>query len=141
MTIWFDMDGTLADLYGVPDWLAYLRAENPAPYRYARPLLRMQSLARVLNRLHRAGYEIGIISWLSKVSTPDYDRAVTEAKRAWLAQHLKSVQFNFIDIVPYGTPKSDGRDGILFDDEARNRADWKGLAFDEIDILSVLRSL
>ena len=29
--IWFDMDGTIADLYGDPDWLAKLRAYNPAP--------------------------------------------------------------------------------------------------------------
>ena len=33
----FDMDGTIADLYGVNGWLEYLQAENPWPYLAARP--------------------------------------------------------------------------------------------------------
>ena len=35
-TIWFDLDGTIANLYGVDGWLPMLRAENPAPYGNAR---------------------------------------------------------------------------------------------------------
>ena len=31
MTIWFDMDGTISDLYAVENWLPMLRAENPKP--------------------------------------------------------------------------------------------------------------
>ena len=27
----FDMDGTIADLYAVPNWLQMLRAEDPTP--------------------------------------------------------------------------------------------------------------
>ena len=30
MRIWFDMDGTIADLYGVEDWLPKLRAYDPS---------------------------------------------------------------------------------------------------------------
>ena len=33
--IWFDMDGTLADLYGVENWLEKLRASDPSPYAEA----------------------------------------------------------------------------------------------------------
>lgn len=139
--IWFDMDGTIADLYGVEDWLEMLRAADPTPYATAKPLLRMATLARLLNRLQREGYTIGIISWLAKSSTAEYDEAVTEAKREWLAIHLKSVRFDYIDIVPYGTPKENGRNGILFDDEERNRINWKGIAYNEINIIEVLKSL
>jgi hypothetical protein len=141
MKIWFDMDGTIADLYGVEGWLSMLRASDPTPYRVAKPLVRMQSLARILNRLQRQGYEIGIVSWLSKTSTPDYDEAVTAAKREWLASHLASVKFDSIDIIAYGTPKQNGRNGILFDDEARNREAWTGTAYDVNDILEVLKAL
>ena len=63
--IYFDMDGTIADLYGVENWLAYLIAEDVKPYADAGVLVNMNSLARVLNRLQRKGYEIGIISWTS----------------------------------------------------------------------------
>jgi hypothetical protein len=141
MKILFDMDGTIADLYGVEGWLSMLRASDPTPYRVAKPLVRMQSLARILNRLQRQGYEIGIVSWLSKTSTPDYDEAVTAAKREWLASHLASVKFDSIDIIAYGTPKQNGRNGILFDDEARNREAWTGTAYDVNDILEVLKAL
>lgn len=140
-TIWFDMDGTIADLYGDKDWLTKLRAFNPEPYANARPLVRMQSLARALNRLQKEGYEIGIISWLSKTTTAEYSVQVAEAKRKWLNRHLASVRFDHIDIVEYGTPKQNGRNGILFDDEEKNRKAWNGQAYDVQNILEILKGL
>ena len=65
ITINFDMDGTIADLYGVDNWLEYLINENPYPYANAEPLLRLSALARKLNALQRNGYDLAIISWLS----------------------------------------------------------------------------
>lgn len=141
MTIWFDMDGTIADLYGVDGWLRMLMASDATPYRIARPLVNLQALARVLNRLQRDGYEIGIISWLAKNADEAYNEAVTEAKKEWLARHLASVHFNRIDIVEYGTPKQNGRDGILFDDEIGNRKNWNGIAYDVNAIIETLRAL
>jgi len=144
MTIWFDMDGTLADLYGVENWLPMVRASDPTPYIIARPLVNLSALARILNRLRRDGYEIGVISWTSKTGTPDYNAAVTAAKYAWLSKHLPSVDFDEIHVVPYGTPKqvfAHSDDDILFDDEAKNREDWTGLALDVTDIIGALKAL
>ena len=45
MMIWFDMDGTIANLYGVENWLPMLRAYDPTPYANAVPLLRLSRLA------------------------------------------------------------------------------------------------
>ena len=137
----FDMDGCIVDLYGVDNWLNDLINSNPRPYAIAKPLVNMQVLARVLNRLAKNGYEINVISWLAKNSTPDYDKKVINAKRKWLAKHLKSVKFNNIHIVPYGTPKENLGKGILFDDEEQNRKNWKGTAFDVNDIIGNLRKL
>ena len=139
--IYFDMDGTIADLYGVENWLEMLINEDVTPYRVARPLIRMQSLARMLNRLQREGYEIGIVSWLSKNGSEAYGKAVAEAKREWLAKHLASVKFDHIDIIAYGTPKQNGRNGILFDDEEPNRNNWNGIAYDANNIIEILRAL
>ena len=83
-TIWFDLDGTLVDLYDVPNWLAMLINSDPTPYKLAAPLVNMNTLARKLNKLQRAGYKIGVISWLSKNSTAEYDEAVKLAKLNWL---------------------------------------------------------
>lgn len=139
--IWFDMDGTIANLYGVQNWLEMLRAEDPTPYKKATPLINMQSLARALHKLQSKGYKIGIISWLSMDGSVEYGEQVARAKREWLAKHLASVRFDYIDIVEYGTPKQINRNGILFDDEERNRRNWGENAFDEKRILEVLRTL
>ena len=78
-TIYFDMDGTIADLYGVENWLEYLINKNAFPYENAKPLLKLSLLARILNELQRNGYRLGIISWLAKNSNEEYDKAVTDA--------------------------------------------------------------
>lgn len=143
----FDMDGTLANLYGVENWLSDLTNLNPRPYIKAKPLLNMQVLARVLNKLKKSGYIINIISWLSKNSTTEYDIAVTKAKKEWLKKHLKSVEFDNIYILPYGTPKQSISNGILFDDEKPNRKNWEdrqtsnNIAYDANNILNVLKGL
>lgn len=140
----FDMDGTIANLYGVENWLEMLMAEDETPYAIAKPLVNLSLLARYLNRLQREGHEIAIISWLSKNSTEEYDNKVINAKKRWLANHLKSVQFDEIIIIPYGTPKENyafADDDILFDDETPNRKNWTGKAFDETEIFNVLKSL
>ena len=144
MTIWFDLDGTIVDLYGVDNWLEYLIAGDALPYEIAKPLLRLSALARVLNNLQRKGYKIGIISWLAKNSTAEYDKAVAEAKEKWLRNHLASVIFDEINIVAYGTPKSTfakSENDILFDDEAPNRKEWTGKAFDVDSIIEILKGL
>ena len=139
--IWFDMDGTIADLYGVEGWLDMLLNENTQPYEIAKPLVNMRELAKVLNKLIEKGWEIGVISWLAKNGTNDYNKKVANAKIKWLAKHLKSVKFAKIDIVEYGTPKQINRNGILFDDEKQNRENWLGIAYNVENIIQVLREL
>lgn len=143
MKIWFDMDGTIADLYGVENWLDYLTAEDVKPYFEAKPLVRLSQLARLLNELQRKGYEIGVISWLSRSGSPAYNAKVTAVKYGWLARHLPSVDFDEIHIIPYGTPKQNfaSENDILFDDENRNREAWTGTAYDVNNILGVLKNL
>ena len=142
--IYFDMDGTIADLYAVEGWLDMLRAYDPTPYEMAKPLVRLATLARLLNRLQREGYTIGIISWLSKEPTPSYDEAVTNAKLEWLENHMPSVAWDEINIVPHGTPKHEvvaNPYGILFDDEQKNRDEWVGTAYNVNNIIEILKSL
>ena len=144
MTIWFDMDGTIANLYGVDGWLDMLRAYDPKPYAEAEVMLNMSTLARYLHKVQEAGISIGIISWLSKCSIPSYDEAVEEAKLTWLKKHLPSVDWDFVYIVNYGTDKSSfmyTADDILFDDEERNREGWGGEAFTPDEIMEVLKGL
>lgn len=144
MRICFDMDGTIANLYGIENWLEMLHSFDETPYKLAETLVNMNSLARVLNRLQRNGYEIGIISWLAKNSNAEYDEKVTTAKKEWLTKHLKSVHFDFIEIVAYGTDKNivaTTSADILFDDEKKNRENWNGIAYDVNNIIETLKGL
>lgn len=140
-TINFDMDGTIANLYGVENWLDYLINGNATPYEIAKPMINMALLARHIHRLQKLGYEINIISWLAKNSNAEYDMKVTKAKCNWLANHLPSVEFNNVYIVKYGTPKQTIANGILFDDEKPNRDNWGFGAYDVDNIIGILRTL
>lgn len=144
MFIWFDMDGTICQTYNVKNWLDYLHNEMVYPYVKAAPLGDMRILARKLNFLHKKGYKIGIISWGSKNSSSIFMQAIQAAKKEWLNKHLKSVQWDEIHIVEYGTPKEKFRtssNDILFDDEERNRIGWGENAFSEKEIFEILKSL
>ena len=148
--ICFDMDGTIADLYAVENWLPMLRAYDPTPYKVAEPMWDMVELANLLTQCQSIGIEIRIITWLSKESTPDYDRAVREAKREWL--EAQGFPFDHFHGVKYGATKADSirrylaedETAILFDDNANVRKGWTmGEAIDpiETDILDFLRGL
>lgn len=148
MTIYLDLDGTLVNFYGVPNWLECLEAQDSTPYRVAKPLVHLSTLARYLNRLQARGYHIGIISWLSKSGTDKFNAEVAEVKRDWLAKHLPSVQWDEIHIVPYGVPKSNCAtcsNAILFDDEQRNLNEWTAnthnMAYNADLLMEILRNL
>lgn len=127
--ICFDMDGTIADLYGVDNWLDHLLHENTYPYSHARPMWNMEKLNEVLMLLSKEGWEIRIISWLAKDSTPEYKHAVARAKKEWLDKFdFPASHFHF---VRYGATKADsvraacsGGRAILIDDNEKVRKGW-----------------
>lgn len=142
MTIWFDMDGTIADLYGVDGWLDNLINEDTRPYDEAKPLVNMSHLARLLHKVQANGYEIGIISWTSRGGSDLYNGEVALAKMIWLHKHLPSVDWDEIKIVRYGTDKRTAcGGGILFDDEEGNRKAWGDGAFTPDEIIRVLKGI
>lgn len=123
----FDMDGTIADLYGVENWLADLRSENPRPYILAKPLCDMDSLNIILGLLKEQGWKIVVTSWLAKNSSALYDEVVREAKRMWLKKY--NFPFDEIHLVKYGTTKANctrklGGFQILVDDNEKVRNGW-----------------
>ena len=125
--ICFDMDGTIADLYAVPNWLANLRAEDASPYAEAAPMWDMAKLRDILLKLIAKGWEIRVISWLSKDSTEEYKEAVRQAKREWLARY--DFPADKVHLVAYGTTKADcvrriTEAAILVDDNEKVRNGW-----------------
>lgn len=126
-TLVFDMDGTIANLYGVENWLDDLRAENPRPYVDAEPMYNMLVLNGILNTFKEMGWRIVVTTWLSKGSTPAYDALVREAKIEWLARY--DFPYDEIHLVKYGTTKANctrriGGFQILVDDNEQVRKGW-----------------
>ena len=125
--ICFDMDGTIADLYGVPNWLEKLRAEDPSPYLEAKPMWDMDKLREVLLKLIDKGWEIRVISWLAMDASEKYNALVREAKRAWLSVYNFPAQK--VHLVVYGTTKADcvrrsTQSAVLVDDNSKIRNGW-----------------
>ena len=137
----FDMDGTIADLYGVENWLPYLQVHSPYPYFAAKPLLNMTELETELTRLQCKGYKINIVSWLSKCSDDKYDELVTNAKLTWIRRNFPNFWFDKVIITTYGTRKETLAQGILFDDEEDNRKWWGSGAYDVHNILEILKEI
>ena len=123
----FDMDGTIADLYGVEGWLNDLRAEKTRPYDEAKPLYDMDELTELLNRLRSLGWLVCITTWLAKDATKEYNKAVSKAKKAWLAKY--NFPYDEIHCVKYGTTKANctrkkADFQILIDDNKKVRDGW-----------------
>lgn len=126
-TLVFDMDGTIANLYGVENWLKDLRSYNPRPYIEAEPMYDMELLNLILEVLKENGWRIVVTSWLSMDSTKEYDKLVRQAKREWLERY--NFPFDEIHLVAYGTTKANctrkiGGYQILVDDNEKVRNGW-----------------
>ena len=121
MTIYFDMDGTIANLYGVDGWLDSIIKGHTKPYRLAKRMYDKETI-ETIKTLKENGATIGIVSWLAK-------------------------NFNFADeihIVPYGTDKKSvvlDKNGYLVDDEIGNLKAWGNKTINAKEMKKELKKL
>lgn len=141
----FDMDGTIADLYGVDGWLEYLINEDTFPYENAKPLYDMAELTDILKSLQKKGFRIAVTTWLAKNGSAEYNKRTAYAKIDWLKKY--NFPYDEIHCVKYGTTKANctrkkADFQILVDDNMQVRKGWKlGLTIDATqDILSALKT-
>lgn len=147
MTICFDMDGTIADLYHVKGWLDKLRAEDESPYLRAKPMCDMKKLAEVLSDLQEKGYTIAITTWLSKNSSKEFKEKTRAAKKEWLDSY--KIPYDKFHGVQYGATKANSvrkysDSAVLIDDNPTVRNGWSlGATVDptKVDIIKFLEGL
>lgn len=119
-TIYFDMDGTITDLYGFSGWLDCLQNEQTDPYTEAGLLVDAGQFRNFLAAGKAAGVLFGVISWGAKNASKDYQKAIRRVKIEWLKKNDLLQYFSELHVIKYGTPKNraaKNRTGVLVDDE------------------------
>ena len=124
--IYLDMDGTIFDLFNVPNWLEKLESSDASPYIEARPIVDLSRLAAILDALQAKGFRTGIISWGSRNASPSYMAAIRTAKK----QVISTIPHNFNEchITKYGKKKHTVchiNNGILVDDKEDICREWE----------------
>ena len=148
--ICFDLDGTIVDFYGYPNWRECLDNYDPTPYLMAKPLVDMGELVGLLEQARSQGYEICITTWLSKTTTEEFKSLVRLAKRVWLNHY--DFPYDHFHGIQYGSDKTKGvrkylkkgETAIIFDDDRRVRDNWTiGTAYDPTkeNICDILRKM
>lgn len=125
LKILFDLDGTVADLYGRNDWLEKLRAEVPI-YEELEPLIDMVELTAIAERLAEKGVEFGVVTWLSMGASVDYEFVTAMEKFRWCQKYMPYI--SEFEAQPYGTPKQTNYHHckcILIDDNAEVRQSFE----------------
>jgi len=123
----FDMDGTIADFYGVEGWLEYLNNADTTPYDVAKPMYDTEILNNILNSLKALGWKIVVTSWLARNNVNGYAERIRTSKLSWLERY--SFPYDEVHLVKYGTTKADctrrlGGYQVLVDDNAEIRKGW-----------------
>lgn len=130
-TVYFDMDGTLADLYGVHDVFKRLDNNDASVYIEAAPI---PKYVEMLKEFKNMGYMVGIITAGSRFppGTPDdvrdkMNEDTAEAKQQWLQEQGLSSYIDSFQFIPYGVSKyevAEDKTAILVDDDDRVLSTW-----------------
>lgn len=105
ISIYFDLDGTLFDLYGKDNWLEMLENEKAGAFSSGNLMgnIVKESLLQVVEKLAAYGVVFNVITWLPMNASKNYEEICKAEKIAWVRENLP-----FIDEITcqsYGVPK------------------------------------
>lgn len=101
--IYFDLDGTVYNLYGIAEWEPKLRAENPNVFREGSFIGDYQDFMNICNKLLEKGVQFGVITWLPMQASPEYEVECELVKREWVQRYMPFV--SEFTAQSYGVPK------------------------------------
>ena len=83
--VYFDMDGTIADLYGVTNCFKRLDTLDASVYSEAKPI---DKYINMLKEFKHMGYKVIILTCLGMVSDPKFDKETIYNKGVWLDKYI-----------------------------------------------------
>ena len=144
--IYFDLDGTIYDLYGMENWLERIENEKPNTFTDGKFIVNYDEFMQCVKELKEQGYNFNVISWLPYDVTYDYRKKCEQEKRSWIKKFLpfvKNVEIQFYGILKHTHVES----GILIDDNEKICRHWRNenrIALNvnkEFNVISALKKL
>ena len=129
--VYLDMDGTIADLYGIENWLHRLRSEDNKIFLECKPMITEEKLFQTFPETE---YSIKILTMTPKDCTKTYHENVKEQKAKWLQKYFPKLSNQIY--MRYGHNKNlkNSMNAILVDDSEPIRDSWKGTALNPAEL-------
>lgn len=123
MKMYVDMDNTLNELSNVANVWKRLDCGDVSPYMEALPKKHYIEMVKMYKRY---GYEIIILSCLSRVTNEEMDRKTIQMKKQWLAKYVGNEWIDKMMFIPYTKHKEQyvEDNGILLDDDMVICMNW-----------------
>lgn len=148
--LYFDLDGTVANLYGEKKWLEKLRNEEKGLFLNLKPLYDMNVITDLVDELIEMDWEINVITWTPMFCSDEYHKQVTEEKEMWIKNLFPCV--SNIACQRYGEPKQNApikraQEMILIDDNKEVCEMWntekrrKSIITNGSDLIEILEKL
>ena len=121
--VYFDMDGTLADLYGVTNVFKRLDALDANVYSEAKPI---DTYINMLKEFKNMGYKVVILSCLGMISDKQFDKDTVRNKGLWLDKYVGKQYIDERIYIPNTKHKEQyiNEYGILVDDDDKVLMNW-----------------
>lgn len=129
--VYLDMDGTIADLYGIENWLPRLRNADKTIFLECEPMI---TEAELLKHFPTEKYEIRILSMTPLGASTEYCKNVAEQKDAWLNKFFPSLTKRIYKAYGHNKNLKNSINAILVDDSEPIRNSWKGTALNPAEL-------
>lgn len=126
-TVYLDMDGTIADLYGIENWLQRLQSSDETIFKEAKPIIEEELLYELFPS---SLYDIKILSMTPKDCSKEYAENVKKQKDFWLDKFFPSLKNRIYKEYSYNKNLKNSKNAILIDDNEKIRDNFKGMALD-----------
>ena len=129
--VYLDMDGTIANLYGIENWLHRLRNSDENIFLECEPMISEETL---FNKFPADSFDIRILSMTPMNASAEYCENVKRQKDEWLNRYFPKLTNRIYKKYGHNKNLRNSENAILIDDSEPIRNSWKGTALNPAEI-------